>query len=263
MDHLFCKDISIFAFPANLIALLFLVTGTWFLHRYYSRHRFVKWLCSVPATLLFTGLTIGMLVVEGIWALELYRTWIMIVIQLTLLLILELVVLKRSRPLSRRNVVFLLNHAGLWIALAFALFGAPDREEYKMIAPLHQKEYTAFDANGVIYPLPFTVRLDRFELEYYPGQDGQKVPKRFCSSLTLESGRQQKSVQVEVNKPASFKGYTLYQDGYDQNLGENTPYSIMLVVKDPWISGVYAGIFLLLAGAIGLIIYGPVKKLNA
>ena len=151
----------------------------------------------------------------------------------------------------------------LWIALAFALFGAPDREEYKMIAPLHQKEYTSFDANGVIYPLPFTVRLDRFELEYYPGQDGQKVPKRFCSSLTLESGRQQKSVQVEVNKPASFKGYTLYQDGYDQNLGENTPYRIMLVVKDPWISGVYAGIFLLLAGAIGLIIYGPVKKLNA
>ncbi len=263
MDYLWCKDISIFAFPANLIALLFLAAGTWFLHRYYSHTRLVQWLGSIPATLWFSGLTIGILVLEGIWALELYRTWIMIILQLMLLLILGLVVLKRSRPLSPRNLLFLLNHAGLWIALAFALFGAPDREEYKMIAPLHQTEYTAFDANGVIQPLPFTVRLDRFELEYYPRAEGPKVPKRFCSSLTLEAGQQRTSVQVEVNQPASFKGYALYQDGYDQSMGEHSQYSILLVVRDPWIAGVYAGIFLLLAGAVGLIIYGPIKKLNA
>ncbi len=260
MDYLFCKDTSIFAFPANLIALLFLVAGICFLHRYHSRNRFVKWLCSVPATLLFTGLTIGILVIEGIWALELYRTWMMILLQLTLLSILGLVVLKRSKPLSPRNLLFLLNHAGLWIVLALALFGAPDRKEYKIIAPLHQTEYTAFDENGVTHLLPFTVRLDRFELEYTSRHDGQKVPKRFCSSLTLESGREQKSVQVEVNRPASFQGYTLYQDGYDQN--QDPRYSIILAVMDPWISGVYAGIFLLLAGSVGLIIYGPVKKLN-
>ena len=136
MDRFFCRDTSIFAFPVNFAALLVLSGNIWFLHRYCSRHRFVRWLCSVQSALSFTGLTVALLIIEGIWALELHRTWIMIVLQLSLLTVLGLAVLKRAGPMSPRNILFLLNHAGLWITIASALFGAPDREEYRMVGYL-------------------------------------------------------------------------------------------------------------------------------
>ncbi len=260
MEYLFYNGFNFLAFPVNFLAVLFLLTGTWILHRYYSHTSVVHWLTSVPATLLFTGIIILLLIIEGIWAFQLFRTYFFIFFLLILILILGLVTLKKIQAFNTRNLLFILNHGGLWLALTAALFGAPDREEYKMIAPLHQPEYNAIDQNGILHPLPFTVRLDQFELEYYPQQQNQKVPKRFCSTLTLQSKENTIQMPVEVNRPVSFKGYSLYQDGYDQSRGPNSEYSILLVVRDPWISLVYTGIFMLLAGAMGLIIYGPLKK---
>lgn len=264
MAYLFCNDVSLFAFPMNAIALLILVLGTWILHRYYSRHTLVRWFSGIPASLLIIGLSILLLIIEGIWALQLFKSWIFIILQLLLLLILGLLVLQKGVIFKGRNLLFQLNHGGLWLAIAAALFGAPDREEYKMLIPLHQTEYNAIDAEGVLHPLPFTVRLDRFELEYYPSAAGvPQVPKRFCSTLTLKHQKEEKQLPVEVNQPARFQGYSLYQDGYDRHRGSNSEYSILLVVRDPWIAGVYAGIFMLLAGAIGLIVYGPIKKVKS
>lgn len=260
MDYLFCNDVSIFAFPVNLIALLFLVLGIWVLHGYYGRTRIVRTLAGMPATLTITALLITILIVEGIWALQLFKSWVFILLEFILLVILGLVILKKTHPLHGRNLLFLLNHGGLWIALAAALLGAPDREEYKLIAPLGQPEYNAIDKEGSLHPLPFTVRLDRFELEYYPRQGNQNVPKRFCSTVTLKSKGKEMQTAIEVNHPTQIKGYSLYQDSYDHSKGADTQYSILLVVRDPWLWLVYTGIFLLLAGAIGLIIYGPIKR---
>lgn len=260
MNALFSNDLSIFAFPVNLLAALLLLAGTWFLHRYYAHTLLVRRLTRMSSTLLVTGIIIFILIIEGIWALQLFKTWVFIVFLLLLLLILGLITLKKVHTFSKRNLLFLLNHGGLWLALTAALFGAPDREEYKMIAPLHQTEYNALDQNGTLHPLPFTVRLDQFELEYYPQQGNAKIPKRFCSTLTLQSKEKIIQVPVEVNQPVHFKGYSLYQDGYDHSRGADSAYSILLVVRDPWIPLVYAGIFMLLAGAAGLIIVGPLKQ---
>lgn len=260
MNHLLCNNVSIFAFPVNLIATAFLLTGIWVLHRYYAHTTAVKKLSGMPATLITTGLIVGMLIIEGIWALELFRTWIFIALELLLLVILGLVTLKKTTSLSRRNLLFLLNHAGLWVALAAALMGAPDREEYKIIAPLGETGYNAIDRNGTLHPLPFTVRLDRFELEYYPQPENARVPKRFCSTVTLTSRGESEQTAIEVNHPAHFRGYSLYQDGYDHSRGAASQYSVLLVVRDPWLWAVYTGIFMLLAGAVGLIIYGPLHK---
>lgn len=260
MEYLFCNDLSPLAFPVNLLALLFLLTGTWVLHRYYSQTSIVRWLTNISATLLFTGIMIFILIIEGIWAFQLFRTWLFIFCLLILILILGLTILKKAHTFNRRNFLFLLNHGGLWLALSAALFGAPDREEYKMRVHLHQTAYHAIDQYSILHSLPFTVRLDRFELEYYPSQEPIKIPKRFCSTLTLKSKETTIQVPVEVNQPADFKGYSLYQYGYDQTRGADSEYSILLVVRDPWLNLVYIGIFMLLAGAIGLMISGPLKK---
>lgn len=259
MEYFYGNDLSFLSFPVNVLAVLLLLAGTWILHRYYSHTGMVRWLTGMPAALLVTGTVIVLLLVEGIWAVQLFRTWIFILLLLLLILMLGLISLKRTDALHKRNLLFLLNHAGLWLALTAALFGAPDREEYKMLLPLHQTEYNALDACGMPHPLPFTVRLDRFELDYYPQQGMQKMPKRFCSTVTLQSRDETARFPVEVNRPARFKGYSLYQDGYDRSRGADAAYSILLVVRDPWIGLVYAGIFMLLAGAVGLLVCGPLK----
>lgn len=260
MSWFYCNHTDFFAFPVNIgIGLCFMI-GIYILHRYYLHTRFVKGLTSMPATLIVLSLLIILLVFEGIWALQLFRSWIFILLQFLLLLILGLVICQKFYGFSSRRLFFLFNHGGLWLALFAALLGAPDREEYKMIAPLYRPEYNAIDANGNLYPLPFTVELNQFELEYY--SHAPRSPKRFCSTVTLQSRDRQEQVQVEVNQPAHFKGYTLYQDSYDLAQGARSSYSVLLVVKDPWISLVYAGIGMLLAGAIGLILSGPVQKLK-
>ena len=262
MEHLICHHIDSFAFPVNLIAGLFLVLGTWILHRYYAHTSVVCYLTGIPATLTISSLIIFILLIEGIWALQLFRTWIFIFLLVLLILILGLVILKKVNSITPRKILFLFNHGGLWLVLTAALLGAADREEYKMIAPVNQPEYNAIDSNGTLNPLSFTVCLDKFELEYYPDQY-PRIPKYFCSTVTLTSRDEQVRTTIEVNHPAHFKGYTLYQDSYDTNRGTDSPYTILLVVRDPWIGGVYAGIFLLLAGAFGLIIYGPLKKIRS
>lgn len=260
MEYLHCPDISIFAFPLNLIGGLVLILGIWILHRYYFHTSIVQWLTGMPATLWICSLIILLLIFEGIWALQLFKTWIFVFLLLFLLLILGLIVLKKSTCLSGRNFLFLLNHGGLWLAIASALLGVPDREEYKMLVPLGINEYNTVDQQGILHPLPFTVRLDKFELDYYPETVNARIPKRFCSTVTCKSGDEEKQFAIQVNQPARFKGYSLYQDGYDTEKGNESQYSILLVVRDPWIYLVYTGIFMLLAGAIGLIIYGPIKR---
>lgn len=260
MEFFYYQEADIFAFPVNIITGLFLLLGIYTLHRHYSQASIVRWLTGMPATLMITGLLILILIIEGIWVLQLYKTYIFIVLEVLLLIVLGLVILKKVHSFSVRNILFLLNHAGLWIALSAALLGAPDREEYKMIAPLGQPEYNTVDAIGHLHPLPFTVCLNKFELEYYPQTENARIPKHFCSTLTLRSKDKEIQTTTEVNRPAHFKGYTLYQDGYDVSQGDDSQYSILLIVRDPWIGLVYTGIFMLLIGATGLIIYGPIKK---
>ncbi|MEG0795244.1 MAG: cytochrome c biogenesis protein ResB [Odoribacter sp.] len=259
MDFIYCPDISYFAFPVNLIAGVFLLLGIYTLHCYYRNTPIVKWLSGMSGTLTVTALLIILLVVEGIWALKLFRSWIFIGLEVLLLLNLGLVILQKRRNFTPRHLLFLANHAGLWLVLSAALLGAPDREEYKLIAPLNQTEYNAMDEYGHLHPLPFTVTLTRFDLQYYPTPN-ERVPRYFSSSLTLKSKDMQENVSIEVNHPADFKGYSLYQDSYDQKRGADSAYSVLLVVRDPWIGVVYVGIVLLLAGAVGLIISGPIRK---
>ncbi len=52
-------------------------------------------------------------------------------------------------------------------------------------------------------------------------------------------------------------GWKIYQKDYHKELGEYTDYSIFEINHDGWLPLVYAGIFMLLAGSVLLIV---VKK---
>lgn len=257
-DLFYCKDWSYFAFPMNLLGGLVLLSGIGILTAFYRNTSWVKGLSGLKCTFILTVLFVAILVVEGIWAFQLFRTWLFVLLLLVLLLHLGLVIAWHSRQFSWRNGLFLLNHGGLWITIAAALLGAPDSRTLKMISFRGRADYMAIDAEGRVCPLPFTVTLQNFEADYYAGSGGK--PRNFRSELLLQSRREKKQVIVEVNHPVKFEGYAVYQDGYDPAKGSDSEYVVLQMVRDPWWGGVYAGILMMIAGAVGLIMAGPLKK---
>lgn len=134
-----------------------------------------------------------------------------------------------------------MSHLGLMLVLAGGLIGAISRTDVQMrVFRDGQKESTAFDADGKAVTLPFCVELKEFETEYY--DDGYS-PKQYTSTLDIDGRR----LCSSVNHPARYRGYRIYQSGYDTIGGS---YSILKIVRDPWLPVVALGALLLAIAAI-------------
>lgn len=84
------------------------------------------------------------------------------------------------------------------------------------------------------WELPFTVTLDKFTHEYFPGTRKNKV---FASDITYRRFGVDQKFKIEMNKPLRSDGYTLYQTAWgpvnwDPRSGEKR-YSVFTVVNNP------------------------------
>jgi len=82
-------------------------------------------------------------------------------------------------------------------------------------------------------------------------------PKTFKSEILVHfrSGESEKIV-LEVNKPATIVGWDIYQTDYNKEMGTWSDYSVIEMVKDPWLPVIYTGIAMLIIGAIMLMFVG-------
>ncbi len=179
------QGISIPSFPFNMYAGMAFITTIAFLHIFYDDDPFVKWLSGIPAAtssiVLITLLTIMMGVfdqtdsdAEGLAAsiglTHVSNSWPFLLAQLYLLVSLGLVVLRRSIPLKKRNIGFILNHAGLWIVIAAASLGTGDLRRLRMELFEGETVWHAYDGNSHFHNLPFALELVKFDIEEYPPQ---------------------------------------------------------------------------------------------
>ena len=106
--------------------------------------------------------------------------------------------------------------------------------------------------------MPLAIELRNFIMDTY--DDGS--PKRFASHIQIltQSGKNIQTT-VEVNKPVEVDGWKIYQYGYDTQMGAMSQTSILELVSDPWLPLVYAGIYMMLAGAVCLFAFGGKKRL--
>ena len=94
--------------------------------------------------------------------------------------------------------------------------------------------------------LPFSLTLDRFEIEKYP--DSEK-PKDYVSYLQLKDGDTQEDIVISMNNILRHKHYRFYQSDYDEQGN-----SILDVARDPWGIGVtYTGYALLFLSLVALV----------
>ena len=258
-----------FSFPISLLsalALLIIIA----LCSYSSWSKMS--ICRHPLTAAVLLLVFAIVnAIEGTWALGLQHSWTMYIIVLLLLFSLGLAIAhkvqktaskalclptrKERGKLWLRKMPFLLLHAGIFLVLFGGFFGAPDREDGQMLLEYNVPTHTAHQSNGEMLPLPFEMQIDTFYIDYYA--DGRS-PKQFTTRFTISEiektmePRQDMAhtgkvlLTTAVNHPCSYRGYHFYQSNYDPVRGE---YSVLKVVRDPWIAVVWIGIVLLAIGA--------------
>ena len=202
--------------------------------------------------------------IEGTWALGLQHSWAMYIIVLLLLFSLGLAIVhklqktaskalclptrKERIQLWLRKMPFLLLHAGIFLVLFGGFFGAPDKEDGQVLLEYGEPTHIAYQANGEMLPLSFDIQIDTFYINYYP--DGRS-PKQFTTRFTIHKigetvDEGARTLITAVNHPCAWRGYHFYQSNYDPLRGE---YSVLKVVRDPWIAFVWVGIALLAIGA--------------
>ena len=95
--------------------------------------------------------------------------------------------------------------------------------------------------------LPFSLTLNRFEIETYSGSN---KPKDFVSHLHLNDGKNHQDVVISMNHILRYKHYRFYQSDYDEHGN-----SVLDVARDPWgIAVTYTGYALLFVALVAMLI---------
>ena len=264
-------DWDAFRWPVNGIVLggfLLLIAVIFLLRKRVHGLQFIgTYKAAIPALVYAVVLTIIMGTtrqeVNGTWLNDMLSFWPFVLIYVYIAVILGLVVLRRFGLLRRsrniRDVAFLLNHLGLFLAMTTATLGNADMQRLKMITVKGEPEWRALTAQQQIVEMPIAIELEQFIMETY--DDGS--PRRFASDIQIltQTGKNIRTT-VEVNKPVEVDGWKIYQYGYDTQMGAMSQTSILELVSDPWLPLVYTGIYMMLAGAVCMFLFGGRKKMD-
>ena len=260
-----------FAWPLNGIVLagfLVLLTAMVCLrNKVYAFKWMTTYQAAIPAMVYAVALTIIMGLtrqqVNGTWIYNMLSFWPFVLIYLYITVILGLIIHLRLRKIFRgqgslkRDIPFMLNHLGLFLALTMATLGSADIQRVKMICSVGEPEWRALTQGQTIKEMPIAIELKKFIMETY--DDGK--PKRYASEIQIltQSGKRSTSgrfdtsknieTTIDVNKPYEVDGWKIYQYGYDTQMGAQSQISILELVSDPWLPWVYAGFYMMLAGA--------------
>ena len=243
----------------GIVAIIFLLRKKVYGFQFIGTYR-----AAIPALVYAVVLTIVMgltrQAVNGTWLNNMLSFWPFVLIYAYMAVILGLVVLRRFSVLrhcrSIRDVAFLLNHLGLFLAMTTATLGNADMQRLKMITVKGEPEWRALSQQQIV-EMPLAIELKDFVMETY--DDGS--PRRFASDIQIltKTGKNVLAT-VEVNKPVEVDGWKIYQYGYDTQMGAMSNTSILELVSDPWLPLVYAGIYMMLGGAVCMFIMGGRRK---
>lgn len=153
-------------------------------------------------------------------------------------------------PKTKWRLGFAVTHLSLALILAGALMTAVAKVEGQL--PLWEGEQSSAVLSDIgpqgarsTFQLPFEVRCDAFEMDFYPGT---RRPSMFRSRVTVIDGADERPAVIEMNKPLEHRGYTFFQSSYQVQGGREM--TVLSVSRDPGQTIVFTGYYLLIAGMI-------------
>ena len=117
---------------------------------------------------------------------------------------------------------------------------------------------------SVVAKLGFELKLDQFDVDYYPHAPGvpesEWAVRSYTSRLVvLRDGKELFRKNVQVNHPFRFGGYQFFQHSWGENERRGV-YTILLAVSDQGLLLVYAGFVLLTLGIAWRCWAGPLLR---
>ena len=236
ISDLLTIDYSIFAFPSGLalgaavVALLYVVERRW------GRCKAVERARSPHAACLLLGLTAAYVVAGGLLPAlaDFSSSWPFVTLLSALEMHLALVIIHRLRSFHfRRDLAFILVHAGLWLALFSGMVGAADTRKTDIFV--------------TVQPAGRSPRLLSFDIDRNPA-DGS--PIQYSATVVMDGD----TIGVAVNSPYSASiADDIYLVDFDTDMatGEVT-YCVLQNVHQPWKYPLLAGIVMLLTGTLAL-----------
>ena len=254
---------DLIASPVNLIMLLALLVLVTVVYVMREKAGFFGWLGSPEAAVPAISCALFLTIIMGLtaqipergWLGNMVTFWPFVICFVWLTVSVGLSAFGGIRRVAHswKAIPYTLIHLGFFVTLVCATLGSADKRDLEMT--LHEGETvsTASTEDGTCYETGLSVRLDDFTMETYPNG----MPKRFASDVVVKgkSGKDITAV-IEVNKPLKVDGWKMYQYGYDEEAGTESQVSILEIVKDPWLPLVYVGIFMMLAGALLMLVTG-------
>ena len=163
------------------------------------------------------------------------------------LLALGIIVMMITRKSWKRPVVCALHTSILVILLGALLTMTTGQHGEMTLKPSVATNQFTIEKHGSsrTETLPFSLTLDRFEVETYPGTH---TPMDFVSYLQIHDGGTTTDAKISMNNILKYRHYRFYQSNYDEEGN-----SVLSVAHDPWGVGVtYTGYILLFIALIGM-----------
>ena len=224
------------AFPLSMLLcmalLLCVVLTAWSDRRWQHVVRRPWWAAVLLGLFAFLNMA------GGTWSMDIQHRIILYINVLLIMWSLGVVTLDR-----KKQIPVMLLHGGLFLVLAGGMFGAGDKTDGQTVLHYGQPAHTAYRTDGERIALPFDLQIDTFFVDYYP--DGRS-PKQYTTRFTLHTQEETLQMETSVNRPCRYRGYRFYQSSYDP---VGNAYSVLKVVRDPWLPVVWLGVAMLFIGA--------------
>lgn len=244
--------LAIVRFPLNVILMALWLVLLVELYRRRESSRVAQALLSQGATVLSLVLMAAVGIALGLQREPASTAWTTIVAVLFVLSHLTLVTLRGWRNGQGVRWRFVVNHAGLWLALVAGFWGAPDRVQMRTMVQREVPTREAYDMEGRTTMLDCELQLIDFEVEYY----AEGAPSMFEAEVAVDG----KPVALRVNSPYHRTwSETIYLVSYDQQQPDAARYCVVEVVREPWRWLSVAGIVMLIVGAVLMFAAGPRK----
>ncbi len=116
-------------------------------------------------------------------------------------------------------------HLSILVLIAGAVMGAFwGIEAYVNIPEGETVSSVQLRGSGQTLTLPFSVRCDRFTVEFY----ASGMPKTYQSDLAfIKDGRVVQTGKLRVNHPVTFEGFNFYQSSYSKVAGEKATIALV------------------------------------
>lgn len=177
--------LSWLAWPVNMYAGIVYVLLLLALYVFFRKYYFVRWMSSYQAAVsamislvlltVIMGLTRQLrpeATVTGIDAWlgfsQMLSACSFVLLFFWFVTLLGMVILRRMHHLSWRDLPFLLNHLGLFLALTGAVLGSADMQRLEMTTQAGKAEWRALNRQKEILELPLAIELHDFTIDEYP-----------------------------------------------------------------------------------------------